>query len=602
MHLKLLSHQQYPTNLYYSACASYVVKMSSLDDDGDNFVHINLSDSNSDSECDSDFGEAQALSTTPTSPRKPRPSDLKSISCPIQDCEKTFNRQARLDEHLNSHNNTRVYKCSYNDCGKDFLRETHLKRHIKSAHTEVRDYKCSWEDCDKSFSTGTRLRRHEAAHEKKDMFRCRGYDGCNKTFRKHTTLNNHVLQEHMHQKPFSCAEVDLKTGQICKSKFETAEKLRSHQRTKHDETRFSCETCRLPPAPGLSEALIANLDDDGMTTIFFSTFAELQQHISIVHPPTCEMCSNVFISNKELKTHQELVHDVLDSEKRPSATFLCEEAECGRIFSKRGNLTVHVKTVHENTKDFVCGETEINVLELIGSHGTIGVNGNLEIEGCGQAFTSKASLQEHVRTAHLGLGSKRAERNRKRNEKQMLAEEEMRELPQMKKRMSRKGQGKKSALSALTGAPRDFELLTPAYTAPSYDEHEEKETGSSYFGQEEEEDQDEDVSEGGLTGLETIYEGRLYGQDLTWSTHLSYHPLGDGGRTYAGFGERDLTKYGGNDSSRDGGGRGGGFGYGSSAAARIQQILGHANHNTSSSGNFYLGADHIPATIDPQLV
>ena len=574
--------------------------MSSLDDDGDDFVHLSLSDRDSDSDCDSDFGEARAVSTTPTNPRKSRPSELKSIACPVQGCEKTFNRQARLDEHLNSHNNTRVHKCPHHDCDKDFLRETHLKRHIKSAHSEVRDYKCSWEDCDKSFATGTRLRRHEAAHEKKEIFRCKGYDGCNKTFRKHTTLNNHILLEHKQQKPFSCTEVNLRTGQTCESKFETAEKLKSHQRTKHDETRFSCDTCGKSLAPLLSDGLIADYDGDGMSVVSFSTFAELQQHNSNVHPPRCQMCSIVFVSNKELRTHKELVHGVLDSEKRPAATFVCTEADCGRTFSKRGNLNVHVKTVHENRKDFICGETGTNALELIGSQGTIGVKGTLEIEGCGHAFTSKASLQEHVRTAHLGLGSRRVERNRKkRNEKQMLAEEEMGELPQAKRRKSRKGQGKKSALTALTGDPRDFELLPPAFAEPSQNEYEEKETGPNYYDKEEEEDNDEDVSEGGFTGLETMYDGQLYGQDLTWSTHLGYHPLGYGGRSYAGFAERDLSKYGRNESSGDGGR--GGSGYGSSTAARIQQILGHANHDTSS-GNFYLGADHLPATIDPQLV
>jgi hypothetical protein len=115
-----------------------------------------------------------------------------------------------------------------------------------------------------------------------------------------------------------------------------------------------------------------------------------------------------------------------------------------------------------------------------------------EIEGCGRDFTSKSSLEEHVRTAHLGLGSKRVERNKKRKAAALKSGEQ----PEQKKRKSRKGQGKKTAaLSALTGV--------------TYDAEEASEDGDDEMGEQ-------------LTGFETMVDGQIYGQDLGFTDRVAY--------------------------------------------------------------------------------
>ena len=144
--------------------------------------------------------------TAPQTPRSIRPSDLKTISCSYKDCNKSFNRQARLEEHLRSHTNERPFKCRAPSCNKDFLRSNHLKRHQKSAHSDVRDYNCTWPGCSKSFSTGTRLRRHQEAHKGREKFQCQGYNNCIATFRKHDTLKRHIMAKHESLPPFSCQE------------------------------------------------------------------------------------------------------------------------------------------------------------------------------------------------------------------------------------------------------------------------------------------------------------------------------------------------------------------------------------------------------------
>lgn len=457
--------------------------MGAPPDDPDNFVHLSLS--GSDSESDSDM---QPISTPPT-PRTPRPSELKTILCPYNGCGKSFNRQARLTEHLRSHTNTRPFKCPHQGCSKDFLRDSHLKHHVKSAHTDVRDYVCSWEGCGKRFATGTRLRRHQAAHEQKEKWKCRGYEDCNETFRKHDTLKRHIMTVHENKKPFPCPDVDLRTAEPCKSAFETVEKLRAHQRARHDQTRFACTACLEQLVQVYPENGILDNFKENETEAFFASYADLQLHIATVHPPTCAHCPTVLSTPRELKSHLELVHNITDPDLHQSqGAFPCTYSNCDRSFSKKGNLNVHVKTVHQKRRDFVCGETELNLSGLAGSQSL--AEGLTEIEGCGRDFTSKSSLEEHVRTAHLGLGSKRVERNKKRKAAALKSGEQ----PEQKRQKSRKGQGKTPALSTLTGVNHDAEIAS--------------------------EDGDDEMGE--LTGFETMVDGQIYGHDLGFTDHVAY--------------------------------------------------------------------------------
>ena len=458
--------------------------MGTLTDDPDNFVHLSLS--GSDSENDSDM---DAISTPPT-PRTPRPSELKSLPCPYDGCEKAFNRQARLTEHLRSHTNTRPFKCHHKGCAKDFLRDSHLKHHIKSAHTDLRDYVCSWDGCSKSFATGTRLRRHEAAHQEKEKWKCTGYEDCNETFRKHDTLKRHILAVHENKRPFPCPDIDTKIGEQCKSAFHTAEKLRAHQRAKHDQTRFTCTECLKNTTQAQTGVDVFDSPHEDGPEAYFASYADLQLHTATVHPPTCPQCLTTCTTPRELKRHLELVHNITDPDSQQStAAFPCTYNDCDRSFSKKGNLNVHIKTVHEKRRDFVCGETELGLSELVGQQ--VLPEYLEEIEGCGRDFTSKSSLEEHVRTAHLGLGSKRVERNKKRKGFGPRSGEQ----PEPKKRKSRLGQGKRTAaLSTLTGITYGAEAAS--------------------------EDGDDEMGE--LTGFETMVDGQIYGQDLGFTDRVAY--------------------------------------------------------------------------------
>lgn len=392
---------------------------------------------------DSSDSEHSAGSESPiTQPQTPAASGRKISSCPYQNCPKSFNRQARLTEHIRSHTNERPFKCAVQKCDKAFLRDSHLKHHMKSAHTNERDYSCTWSNCNKNFATGTRLRRHEASHETKEKYTCKGFGGCNETFRKHATLTRHILSVHENTKPFPCTELCCETGKLCSSGFETAEKLRSHQRAVHDPTRFICGECPIT-------------SDEANAQVAFSTYALLQSHMSEAHPPSCSHCFLLCASDKDLRRHLELTHNMVEPQvdSSPNSSFPCTYSDCTRTFTKRGNLNVHVKTVHEHRKDFVCGETELTLTRQSGQDQWEGGTEDSEITGCGRHFTSKATLEEHVRTVHLGMKSKRKERNEKRKaETAANAEnEDGGSGPLVKKRRNLRT-SRKSAIAQLTGS------------------------------------------------------------------------------------------------------------------------------------------------------
>ena len=347
--------------------------------------------SSSDAEKSSSEDEAAPSSApTPLTPdsskASPRfPSDLKNHHCPYPSCIKAFNRPARLAEHLRSHTNTRPFVCPHTPCTKDFLRETHLKHHIKSAHTEVRDYICEWQGCGKSFLTATRLKRHLAAHEGREKHRC-AVTGCGQTFRKHGTLQKHITSVHEGLKPFVC-ELLADEGEPCRVRFETAGKLKAHEGRVHGGNRFWCTICKG------SQDERAEGNSQEINEVAFPTYAALQAHNKLAHPPTCKDCGLQCDTARELTRHIDIQHGGQELSDRQ--THLCPEPDCGRGFTKKGNLTVHLRTVHAGEKPFTCGDIEPSRLTRVE-----GWNGE---NACGRCFTTKGNLEEHVRTAHLGL-------------------------------------------------------------------------------------------------------------------------------------------------------------------------------------------------------
>lgn len=342
---------------------------------------------------DEDYRVTSKVATpvTPVSPKaSPRhPSDLLKIHhCTYEDCDKSFNRPAKLAQHFRSHTNTRPFVCPHALCTKDFLRESHLKHHVKSAHSNVRDYLCEWEGCGKSFVTATRLKRHHAAHEGREKFRCTIAE-CGQTFRKHGTLQKHILILHEGRKPFICEVLDV-DGTECGEGFDTEGQLNSHAGRTHETNTFSCTICSWEDRSTTGQLILDQRE------ALFSTHAALQEHVEKKHPPVCTECGQACKSLRDLKSHLEVIHGGFDV--NDSMTHFCSEQGCGRGFTKKGNLSMHIQISH-NLSRFVCGGIDPSLLSQVANWD--GTN------CCGKALRTKASLEEHIRIAHQGLAASR---------------------------------------------------------------------------------------------------------------------------------------------------------------------------------------------------
>lgn len=182
--------------------------------------------------------------------------------------------------------------------------------------------------------------------------------------------------------------------------FDTAGHLRAHESRVHTEKRYSCAECTQLLQEQSSNTDIA--ENDHHPSVIFPTYALLQEHIRAIHPPKCPNCPIVCATSRELRRHLEVAHGDVSLEERK--VFPCSEEGCDRSFTKKGNLTVHVRTVHQGEKRFACGETDLSASKKVAGWDGI---------GCGKRYGSKLALEEHIRTAHLGFQNAKAERRQR---------------------------------------------------------------------------------------------------------------------------------------------------------------------------------------------
>ncbi|KAK7225565.1 hypothetical protein V2G26_013568 [Clonostachys chloroleuca] len=316
----------------------------------------------------SSMNDAESPVTAATTPRAKFPSDYKTLACTWPGCPKTFNRPARLRDHLNSHTNSRPFKCPYDDCDKDYTVDKHLKQHIKAVHTQERKHVCPREGCGKSFVTGTRLKRHQAVHEGEERFRCQD---CGQSFRKRETLNKHVRKEHQNLAAYPCTEPD------CTVAFDTKSSLKRHQQREHGEANFWCHEC------GVKE------NEDGTESrVGFTTEVLLQAHLKREHQ-NCMFCDFKSTTQGELERHVEFYHSGKTVEDRKNK--VCPYPDCGKKFTTQSNCNSHIRAAHEGQR-FVCGEVELT---------SSGLEAWTNDQGCGDKFSTKARLEDHVRYVHL---------------------------------------------------------------------------------------------------------------------------------------------------------------------------------------------------------
>ncbi|KAI1337917.1 hypothetical protein F5Y15DRAFT_388311 [Xylariaceae sp. FL0016] len=325
------------------------------------------------------------LTAQSPAPRK-YPSEEKTILCPHPGCLKTFNRPARLRDHMRSHTKERPYKCPHDGCDKDYMERKHLRQHIKGSHTKEFDYVCSEPGCGQKFMTSTRLNRHQLVHEGQERFKCRDFPPCSESFRKHQTLQRHIRTQHLGEPAYPCEHRDSETGVACGEGFESANTLKRHMEKEHGNLRYWCDECaRHTDANGASKK------------VGFPSAAQLQVHMKQAHIQ-CMFCNQ--IPRDDLDQHLESAHGVAKKRDDPEKPLeerknvLCSWEGCSKAFTRVSNLNAHIKSSHLKVK-WICGQFDLSKAEDLANWP--------QSDGCGESFVTKANLENHVRYVHMKM-------------------------------------------------------------------------------------------------------------------------------------------------------------------------------------------------------
>ncbi|XP_059622004.1 zinc finger protein OZF-like [Phlebotomus argentipes] len=281
----------------------------------------------------------------------------KSKACSV--CQKTFQNNFKLSEHILRHSDPKPYKCSFEGCSKGFQSKIGRAQH-EATHKGVFLLTC--DKCGKGFQCQSYLTVHQRVHSDFKPFACAT---CGMRFKAKATLVNHE-NRHMGIQPFKCS--------ICQKGFVTKALCQAHENTHTSEgnQKYPCTVCRK----------------------MFVCKSYLKVHMRIHtndRPFECEVCGKKFLTNIDLKSHQQ-VHT---KEKK----HFCEI--CGKNFSRKDTLNVHRRT-HSGERPYKClycddTFTKSSIRNVHMKLHTGERPFGCPVDNCAKRFVSKSTMMTHIK-------------------------------------------------------------------------------------------------------------------------------------------------------------------------------------------------------------
>eukprot|EP00096_Caligus_rogercresseyi_P004574 TRINITY_DN1891_c0_g1_i1.p1 TRINITY_DN1891_c0_g1~~TRINITY_DN1891_c0_g1_i1.p1 ORF type:complete len:568 (-),score=221.62 TRINITY_DN1891_c0_g1_i1:924-2627(-) len=126
-------------------------------------------------------------------------------------------------------------------------------------------------------------------------------------------------------------------------------------------------------------------------------------------PWGCSQCSKRFAMKRGLTVHVDTIHE-------NSKRFECYL--CPRVFNQKGNLNNHIRVSHEGSKDYQCElcEWKFSAVALLDKHmiSVHKVDPSFDCDICGQIFESRKLLRKHKVSFHKDSTGNRMHEVRKR--------------------------------------------------------------------------------------------------------------------------------------------------------------------------------------------
>ena len=202
------------------------------------------------------------------------------------------------------------------------------------------------EICDKMILSkkGSKINRHKFS-----VHNIRNCDKCGKNFEDFPKFNAHRLT-HLTKVKLKC--------EYCGKSFVNKKVLRYHINCRH-VPKEHCKVCD-KMVPNLSEHNDRDHNPDNLKQCHLCAFttntqANLQHHLKIQHKEyvivPCQYCGKQ-IRDMYLKAHIKNTQCNLPQEERSLQRFQCDQ--CDKTFVHSKGLKHHIKTIHNNEKDYKC--------------------------------------------------------------------------------------------------------------------------------------------------------------------------------------------------------------------------------------------------------